>query len=191
MNYTKTRKKIMNALSVVFGFCFLLMTGTASAQKVTVDFDREADFSKYKTYAFAQGTPAPETLTNQRIQEAIEAQLAAKGLTRVERDPDLYIIYHCAVDERTQLNTTSLGGWGWGPGWGRWGGIGDGDIITRVEQIPVGHLMVDIGDTAEKRYIWRGTASKTLSSNPEKNAKTINKEVRKMFEKFPPPPERE
>jgi Domain of unknown function (DUF4136) len=59
-----------------------------------------------------------------------------------------------------------------------------------VEQIPVGHLIVDIGDAAEKRYIWRGTSSKTVSSNPEKNAKTINEGVRKMFEKFPPLPEK-
>jgi Domain of unknown function (DUF4136) len=190
MNVTKTRKRIMNALPVLFGFCFLLMTGTALAQKVTVDYDNDANFSNYKTYAFGQGTPAPETLTDQRIREAIEGQLAAKGLTRVESNPDLFVVYHCAVNKQTQLNTTSLGGWGWGPGWRRWGGIGGGDAITRVQQIPVGNLIVDIGDTAGKRYIWRGTASKTLSSNPEKNAKTIDEEVRKMFEKFPPPPEK-
>jgi len=182
----------------MLSICFLLMTGTAFAQKVTVDFDKNTDFSKYKTYAFSAGTPTPLTLTNQRIEQAIEAQLVAKGLTKVESNPDLSVVYHCAVDKRTQLNTTSIGGWGWGPGWGRyggwgaWGGLGGwggfgGDAITQVEEIPVGHLIVDIGDAAAKRYIWRGTATDTVSSDPEKNAKTINKAVRKMFEKFPPP----
>jgi hypothetical protein len=38
-------------------------------------------------------------------------------------------------------------------------------------------LIVDIGDAAEKRYIWRGTSTKTVSSNPEKNAKTIDEGV--------------
>jgi hypothetical protein len=189
MNVTKNKRKIISVLTVVLGFSFLLMTGTAFAQKVTIDYDRNADFSKYRTYAFGQGTPAPETLTNQRIQEAIESQLAAKGLTRVESNPDLIVVYHCAVDKETQLNTTYLGGWGWGRGWWRWGG-GLGDAITRVEKIPVGHLIVDIVDPAEQRYIWQGTSSKTVSSNPEKNAKTIEKGVRKMFEKFPPPPEK-
>ena len=47
-------------------------------------------------------------------------------------------------------------------------------------------MIVDIGDAAAKRYIWRGTATDTVSSNPEKNAKTINQAVKKMFEKFPP-----
>jgi uncharacterized protein DUF4136 len=151
----------------VLGFCFWLMTGTAFAQKVTVDFDRNADFSKYKTYSFGEGTPAPETLTNQRIQEAIESQLAAKGLTRVESNPDLIVVYHCAVDKQTQLNTSYLGSWGWGRGWGRWGG-GMGNSITQVEQIPVGHLIVDIGDTAEKRYIWRGTSTRRSAATLRK-----------------------
>jgi hypothetical protein len=193
MDVTKANKRIINLLPML-SICFLLMTGTALAQKVTVDFDKNTDFSKYKTYAFSVGTPTPVTLTNQRIEQAIEAQLVAKGLTRVASNPDLSVVYHCAVDKQTQLNTTSIGDWGWGPGWGRygrWGGLGGwggfgGDAITQVEEIPEGHLIVDIGDTAAKRYIWRGTATDTVSSNPEKNAKTINKAVRKMFEKFPP-----
>ena len=195
MDVTKANKGIINPIRM-FSICFLLMTGTtAFAQKVTVDFDKNTDFSKYKTYAFSTGTPTPVTLTNQRIEQAIEAQLVAKGLTRVASNSDLSVVYHCAVDKRTQLNTTSIGDWGWGPGWGRyvgwgwgpgWGGSG-GDAVTKVEEILVGQLIVDVGDAAAKRYIWRGTASDTVSSNPEKNAKTINKAVKKMFEKFPPP----
>src|SRR6267142_5959867 len=123
----------------------LFAAGQSVAQKVSVDFDKAIDFSKYKTYAFTEGTPTPVTLTNQRIERAIEAQLAAKGLTRVESNGDLTVVYHCAVTEHTQLNTTSLDGWGWGPGWRRWGGFG-GTAITQVEQISVGTLIVDIGD---------------------------------------------
>src|SRR5215470_4738149 len=173
MDVTKANKGIINPIRM-FSICFLLMTGTiAFAQKVTVDFDKNTDFSKYKTYAFSTGTPTPVTLTNQRIEQAIEAQLVAKGLTRVASNSDLSVVYHCAVDKRTQLNTTSIGDWGWGPGWGRyvgwgwgpgWGGSG-GDAVTKVEEILVGQLIVDVGDAAAKRYIWRGTASDTVSSN--------------------------
>lgn len=164
---------------------FLLLTaGQSFAQKVSVDFDKAIDFSKYKTYAFEAGTPTPVSLTNQRIEKAIEAQLAAKGLTRVESNADLTVVFHCAVTEQTQLNTRSLDGWGWGRGWRRWGG--GGTAITQVERIPVGTLIVDIGDLSTKKYIWRGTATKTISSNPDKNAKAIDPAVKKMFEKFPP-----
>jgi hypothetical protein len=196
MKAIKSTERITIAMRIVVGLCFLLTAGTAFGQKVNVDFDKNTDFSKYKTYAFAEGTPTPETLTNQRIEKAIEAQLAAKGLAKVESNADLTVVFHCSLTQQTQFNTTNLGGWGWGPGWGRgwgwrggwrggWGGFG-GNAITQVEQIPVGTLIVDIGDSANKKYIWRGTATKTLSSNQSKNEKTIDQEVKKMFEKFPP-----
>jgi len=194
MNAIKSTQKI--GIRFVVGFCCLLMAGTAFGQKVSVDYDKNTDFSKFKTFSFATGTPTPETLTNQRIEKAIEAQLAARGITRVESNADLTVVFHCAVTNKTQLDTTSLGGWGWGPGWGRgwgwrggwrggWGGLG-GNAITQVEQIPVGTLIIDIGDAANKQYIWRGTSTETLSNNQSKNAKTIDQGVRKMFEKFPP-----
>ena len=196
MKAIKSTQTITIGIRLAVGLCCLLMAGTAYAQKVSVDFDKDTDFTRYKTYAFAEGTPTPETLTNQRIERAIDAQLAAIGLTKVESNADLTVVYHCSVSQRTQLNTTRLGGWGWGPGWGRgwgwggrwrggWGGLG-GTAITQVEQIPVGTLIVDIGDSANKRYIWRATGTRTLSSNSNKNAKTIDQEVAKMFEKFPP-----
>jgi len=196
MKAIKSTERITIAMRVVVGLCFLLTAGTAFAQKVNVDFDKETEFSKYKTYAFAEGTPTPETLTNQRIEKAVEAQLAAKGLTKVASNADLTVVYHCSVTQKTQLNTTNLGGWGWGPGWrrgwgwgggwrGGWGGLG-GNAITQVEQIPVGTLIVDIGDSASKKFVWRGTATRTISSKSDKNAKAIDSEVKKMFEKFPP-----
>ena len=198
MRAIKSTQKMRIGMRVIIGLCLLASAGAACAQKVSVDYDKETDFSKYKTYTFAAGTPTPETLTNQRIEKALETALAAKGLARVSSNADLTVVFHCSHTKKTQLNTTSLGGWGWGPGWGRgwgwgwgggWGGLG-GDSITQVEEIPVGTLIVDIGDSANKRYVWRGTASKTLSSNPEKNAKTIDQDVKKMFEKFPPKEEK-
>jgi hypothetical protein len=55
-----------------------------------------------------------------------------------------------------------------------------------VEPVQVGSLAMDIFDTHSKKMIWRGTATETLSSNPEKNDKTLEKAVMDMFKKFPP-----
>ena len=46
--------------------------------------------------------------------------------------------------------------------------------------------MVDIFDARTKEAIWRGTSSKTLSGNPQKNAENLNKAIVKMFKDFPP-----
>jgi hypothetical protein len=147
---------------------------------VKVDWDHAADFSKYKTYAWGEGTPAKNQLMGQRIVDGIDQQLAAKGLTKVESgaNPDLVVVYHAAVGSETQLNTMSTGGWGV-----HWGG---GTSTTSVEKIPVGKLVVDIGDASSKKLLWMGSASDTLSDDPEKVSKKVQKVIQDMFKKFPP-----
>ena len=60
-------------------------------------------------------------LVNKQIKDAIDAELATKGLTKVEGDDaDLYIGYQPAVGEEKQFNSYSTG-WGMdldgGGGW--------------------------------------------------------------------------
>ena len=162
----------------------LFLPLAAHAQKVNVDFDKATDFSKFKTYMWATGTPVSNPMANQRIIAGIEAQLAAKGLQKVATNADLEVLYHGAVGQQTQLNSTNMGGWGYG--WGRYGGMGT--TTTTVQNIPTGELIVDIGDIQAKKFVWRGTASDTLSDNPQKNQKKFGKALAKMFQKFPPPP---
>jgi len=50
----------------------------------------------------------------------------------------------------------------------------------------VGTLVVDLFDTNAKKLIWRGSASDTLSDKSDKNIKTLNSDVQRMFEHFPP-----
>ena len=174
----------MKRVRIVLSLCFLLVAGRAFGQKVSVDWDKTANFSSFKTYAWAKGTLAPNQLVDQRITNAIDGQLAAKGLQKVDpgSNPDLVATYAAAAGSQTQLNTTNLGGWGgpWRYGWG-------GSSTTTVQQIPVGQLVVELGDIKNKDLVWRATASDTMSDNPQKNEKKINKAVEKMFKKYPPP----
>jgi Domain of unknown function (DUF4136) len=156
------------------------------AQKVNVDWDKTANFTGFKTYAWGNNTPVKNPLMNERIIRDIESQLAAKGLQKVEAkdNPDLVVMYHAATDTQTQMNTIDTGMYG--PGW-RYGMGGMGSSTTYVDKILVGQLVVDIGDVKNKKFLWRGTASGMVSDKPEKVEKTIEKAVTKMFQKFPPP----
>ena len=164
----------------------LLLPGVALSQKVNTDYDKAANFSSYHTYAWAKGTPVPNQLMDERVISNIDTQLAAKGLSKAT-DPemaDMLVSYHAALGHETQLNTTDMGGWG---GWGgyRYGGMG-GMSTTTVQNIPVGQLIVLLGDAKTHKIIWRGTASDTLSDKPEKNAQKVEKATSKMFKKYPP-----
>jgi len=158
----------------------------AVAQKVVVDFDKAASFTNFKTYAWKEGTPAKNPLNNTRILNAIDKELAAKGFMKVdpEQNPDLLVLYHAAVDVETQINTVNMGGYyGW---YGGYYGGGGGTSTTYVDKIPVGTLRVDIGDVKNKKLLWQGKATDTMSDKPEKIEKTINKAAEKMFKNFPP-----
>jgi len=165
----------------------LVISLPALAQKVTVDYDKAASFTNFKTYAWKEGTPAKNPLMQTRITEAIDKELAAKGFKKVdaEQNPDLVVLYHAAVDVETQINTVNMGGYyGW---YGPYGGVGGGgSSTTYVDKIPVGTLRVDIGDIKNKKLLWQGKAVSNLSDKPEKVEKTINKSAEKMFKKFPP-----
>ena len=171
----------MNSKQLRWGVALFLLTCGTMAAKITVDWDKQASFTGYKTYAWAKGTPASNPLMDQRIVEAIDKQLAAKGLQKVEADKnaDLIVLYHAAVGTETELNTMNMGGWGWR--------MGGGMSTTTVDKIPTGQLVVDIGDAKTKKLLWLGNASDTLSDNPDKNVKKLNGAVEKMFQKFPPP----
>ncbi len=180
----------MKVSRIVFGLGFLLIvTNCALAQKVNVDWDKAANFSGFKTYTWAKGTPTENPMMGDRVVADVDAQLAAKGLQKVEHSagPDLVVVYHAGRTTETTMNTIDTGMYG--GGWGRWGGYGGmgGSSTTYVDKILVGQLVVDIGDVKAKKYIWRATASGTIPDKPEKGASLINKAVTKMFEKYPPP----
>ena len=161
----------------------LVVVVSAAAQKVTTDFAPGTDFSQYHTYTWGEGRPAKDPLIAQRIVAGIDAQLAAKGLRKVEGEEsvDLVVAYQTATDTKTEFNTFNTGGWG-GWGWG-WGG---GMAQTSVSKIPVGQLIVDLGDVKNKKFVWRGKATGTISDKPEKLNKALDKSLVKMFENYPP-----
>jgi len=57
---------------------------------------------------------------------------------------------------------------------------------TTEETYKVGTLVVDLFDTNTKKLIWHGSASDTLSDKSDKNIKTLNSDVQRMFDHFPP-----
>ena len=176
----------------------LFLSVAISAQDIKYNFLPGTDFAKYKTYKWARVPKVqyPDQIVDTQIMQAIDAQLAQKGLTKSSGDEaDLVVTYQAAVDQEKQWNTFSTGdGGGWGYGrWGGWGGYGGMSTTTTTsETIRIGTLAVDIYDAAAKNQIWKGQATKTLGSgkDPAKVNKNINKAMEKLFKKYPPPPKK-
>jgi hypothetical protein len=175
--------KLQRAVFVLLGM-MLVFAGKSSAQQVKTDYDRNANFGQYKTYSWAQ-VKTKDALDVDRIKAAVNAALAAKGLTQVESGGDVSIIAVEMTHDQQTLNTF-YDGFGGGWGWRRFGGGGFGEATTTTETYKVGTLVVDLFDTKTKQLIWRGASSDTLSNNSDKNIKNLDKGVEKMFKNFPP-----
>ncbi len=161
---------------------FFVLTAASFAQQVKTDYDHSANFGQYKTY-FWEKVQTQDPLLVDRIKDAVNASLTAKGWTRVESGGDVCVVAMEITRNQQTLNTFYDG---FGGGW-RWrGGGGFGDATTTTETYQVGTLVVDLFDAKAKNLIWRGSSSDTLSNNADKNTKNLDKGVQKMFSHFPP-----
>ncbi len=156
---------------------------------VTVDYDKAIDFTKYKTYAWKEGTPAANPLNEDRVHKAVTAALAQDGLKEAtEGEPDCYVYTHVSGKSAQSVSIDHFGYGGY-YGWSGWGG-GWGTTSVNVSNYVEGTLIVDVVDAGTKQLAWRGLATKALfpDTKPEKLEQIINKAVTQMFAKFPPKP---
>jgi hypothetical protein len=161
---------------------FVLLPAVLIAQKTSFDYDKTATFSAFKSYTLKDGTKVGDPLIDNRIVAAIEAQLAAKGLTKAEAKPDVTVVYHVAFDKQQDITAFSTGG---GPY--RWGG-GWGTTDVRVNEILVGTLVIDIVDASKNEVVWRGMGVKEVDvqAKADKRDKNINNAVQKILKNYPP-----
>jgi hypothetical protein len=176
----KVHRTIIASVGIV-----VLCASASFAQQIKTDYDRGANFSQYKTYSWEK-VQTQDQLWVDRIKEAVNTALAAKGLTPVESGGDIAIIA-IEMTKNQQTLDTFYDGFGGGWGWRRGGGFGGfGDATTTTENYKVGTLVVDLFDAHTKKLVWRGSASDTLSDKSDKNIKNLDKGVQKMFDHFPP-----
>jgi Domain of unknown function (DUF4136) len=150
------------------------------AQKITVEFDQSADFSRYKTFAIRDGqlnsgNPALNSeLVKKQIDADIERGLTARGLIMVTERADLNVRYRFGSLRKTELETYPAG----------WRGYG-----TRIVRVPYteGTLVIDLRDPATRSLVWRGIASEDKTDATEIESKLDNM-VRKSLAKYPPKP---
>ncbi len=160
----------------------ILMGGVAVAQDVTTNSMPGIDFSKYHTYKWVviEGAEVPNQIVDAQIKQAVDAQLATKGLTRTDSDKaDLYVGYQVSVQKQEQWNAYGMGG-----GY-RWGG---GMATATSSTINIGTLVLDMYDPGTKQLVWTGRATKTIDPNnsQEKKQKNLNNAMKKLLSKFPP-----
>ena len=158
-------------------FAGALMLATAVlATEISIDADHTADFSAFKTYAWKANDKAADPLVDQAIVADIEEQLAAKGLKKADKDPDLFVMYHAILTKEAKLTD-------WDEGKFKL----ENRNIT-VEKLTVGTLMVDLYNAKSGVLIWRAAGTEYLKAKyfTQDFADGLKKNITLMFTMYPP-----
>jgi hypothetical protein len=157
----------------------LLAAGAVFAQKVTVEFDSAADFTRYHTFAIRGGqlnsrNPALDSeLVKKQIEADIAKDLAARGLTMITAGPaDLNVRYSLGAARRAEVEAYPAG----------WRGLG-----TRYVRVPytAGTLVINLRDPLTRSLVWRSIATEE-KNDPAKIAGKLDDMARKSIQKYPP-----
>jgi len=163
-----------------------LGVGRVAAQNPSYNFDRDADFSKYKTYKWVSIESAQylDDLTADQLIGTLNVELAKKGLTRSPSDKaDLFIGYQITGGNLKQLNHFDIGA-AYEPPAGATPGT-PGEAATTVHS---GHLVLYIFDAAKNQLIWWSVLPNAIDAdaNPDKKQKHMDKAIEKLLTNYPP-----
>ena len=183
---------LMPRFAAALAIAAVVLAGCASGPDIRADYDKAADFGKYRTYGFVAqaGTDNGDfrSLATQMLQNAASRQMEARGYTRSD-NPDLVINFKGKLEEKTDIESTPAPyygpGWGYGGWYGApWGGYGGTEVTTR--RYNVGTLVMDIVDREKRQVVFQGGIEDVVTKEMMQNREaTISKAVEHLFSKYP------
>ncbi len=168
----------------------IVLFACASPKVLDVSTAPEADFSKYKTYAFYELTAMGDTITegfNERVgylKKAIAAEMNQRQFKQVKDNPDLLINIGIAIKLEVQTRQTD-----WQTD-GRMKYMGQRNYKWQSEEIEVGRyrrgaFTLHVVDAAKNHMLWTATIRGSLPDDTTKVAAFADKGVKALFGKFP------
>jgi len=149
--------------------------------KVDLDYDKDVDFSTFKTYSWkdpAEAAKDPQMHT--RIIWYVERELEKKGLKKApEGQGDLFVRYYAKADKG--LKGTPSQGESYLPG-------GAGQLTTSVDfsRVVEGTLILELQRASDEKAVWRAGTQRISIDKKRIDAETESA-VRLLISKYPPP----
>ncbi len=176
----------------------LLLGACQSVPTVSQDYDQNQSFAEYKYFQWytpkLQYQPddvrIKSDLTEQRIVEAVNAELNAKGIYPLDKShsADFMVKAYLIIENRSeQINDWSVWGGYWGPYWG----AGPGYNHNRTIHYSMATLQLDFVDIKSHKLIWRGSAIQyfdTEAKTPAQRDAIIKASAAKILKQYPPTP---
>jgi hypothetical protein len=150
----------------------LVAQGRPATGKVNSTFDKSADFKSLQTYGWIAGQNAFDPAAHKAIVAAIDAEMAALGLKKVEGRTGQVTVRYLAV------RSTSV----------------DLDKLEQLERkgadpaganVTVGRLIIALEDATSNRRLWAADSVEAVDPAAADREETVKRVVARMFETYP------
>ena len=159
--------------SIVVLLVALIAAQAPPIGKAESTFDKKANFASFRTYTWMPGTHAFNPTAHKLIVEAVEAEMARRGFTKVAAGGDVTLAYYTMavtnVDLKALDKVERAGGSGAAP--------------TK----DLGRLVLVMRNPA-RQQVWTAATREYLEPNIEKFSGTIKIVTARLFETYPKPP---
>jgi hypothetical protein len=170
----------------------ILLWSCGPSLKVNSDYDKDANFGQYKTFALYRSDSihdAISQLNQNRIINAIKNEMTKKGFQETAENPDLLVNTVAIFKDRVSVSSTS-NYYGYGgvyrPYYAGYGGGGSGTTTYDTRHYKDGSLIIDVIDAKSNKLLWQGIGNKEIDG-PAKNPDTnIPKAITTIMASFPP-----
>lgn len=161
----------------------LLFSCAGSNSLVKTDFDKDVDFTKFKTFYWAEdidnnkeGHPLlNNSLNTKRIKAAIASEMEGRGYVLSSENPDLLVNFNIVLEEKTEYRTVPNT-----MGYRYWMGRDD----VRPYKYKEGTLIIDLVDQDEKQLVWQGYSSGIMKEKARAIEESIRASISLIFSEY-------
>lgn len=180
----------MKNIPFLFAVSFILISASFSCTPVRVVSTQEKeniDYNIYRTFNFMDVSFRNDAVANNDMEEfvllktAIAKEMEHLGYVQAD-NPDLWINIGIVVEQKTQTRTTDIREAPLYIGQRRYHWESEEVVVANYEE---GTVSVDMVDADKNERVWEGVAAGTVTDNPQKLEKRINKVMELLFQEFP------
>lgn len=183
-------------LRVIHVFCafvvMAMLASCATGPRVRTDFDPEADFSRYRSYAFYEPLAMEESgyssYLSDRIKSSIRREMDARGYVFDEQSPDLRVNFQGVVQEKTDVYSVPRSDiqYFYSYRHRHYVAVPVWYDQTEVSHYREGTLTIDLVDASRNRLVWTGDAiGRVVQRTPQERSAAADQAITAIFAQFP------